>query len=406
MARRTGAWRLTPLTARSTRGVRASLVTSRAVEQHRLPAALLVGLRPLDRDRHLLRQPAKCLAVVGRDATLQRRQRQRPIHEPGIHEGGVDSLRQLVPDGALAGARRPVDGHRQRPIPVPRPRSPLTRRSGRLANQPSHLGRGERPPLPEAQAANAERSQADADQPQDPQPNGREEAPHLALAPLADPHAQPIAGLAGLARHFPGRRGGAGGEQARRPVFQRDAVQQRHQLLGPRDTLQQHGVLALHRIAGMQQAIRPRAVVGEHHQPLGIDVQPSGGPQAGAGGDLGPIQEAHHAPPAPLVLRRRDVAARLVHGDVDGFLRLPDGSAIHRDGIGLGVGRLAERCHLAVDRHPPVADQRLGAAARGQPGSRERLLEALSRHPPARPTPPRRRRLPARSAPSGRRPRW
>ena len=117
------------------------------------------------------------------------------------------------------------------PSPVLASRSPLTRRSGRLAHQPSNLGRGQRPPLPEAQAPDGERAQPDPDQPNDPQPNGSHEAPHLSLAPLAQAHPQPMAGLTWLAHHFPRRRGGAGGEQARRTVIQLDTVQQRHQLV-------------------------------------------------------------------------------------------------------------------------------------------------------------------------------
>ena len=218
MARRTGAWRLTPLTARSTRGVRASFVTS-------LPSSSTVSRRPswsgCGRSTVIATSFASRPSASpssGEMPALQRRQRQRAIHEPGVDEGGVDSLRQRIPDGALAGARRPVDGRRRSPSPawpaVPaRAAVPVPGRPGVAPRLPV-----ERPPLPKAQAAmrrTVPGGRGPAAGPAAQRP--RRGAAPRACAPRRPARAANRRASPGSRAHFRGWRRGAGGEQARRP---------------------------------------------------------------------------------------------------------------------------------------------------------------------------------------------
>ena len=238
-------------------------------------------------------------------------------------------------------------------------------------------------------------------------PTAPNETPHLALAPLA--HAEPAANGRPRAGSRITSRGGAAG----RAVSRRAGPSSSWTPSSSATSSSGCGARSSSTAYSRSMAYRGCSSRFAHAPSLVSTISPSestssrpAGHRRAPDATSGAVQQAHHALPPSLVLRRGDVAARLVHRDMDGCLRLPDGPAIDRDGIRIGVGRLAELGHLAVDRHAAVADQGLGAAAGGHPRPRERLLEALSRHPPARPAPPQRHRPPARSAPSGRPPRW
>ena len=56
--------------------------------------------------------------------------------------------------------------------------------------------------------------------------------------------------------------------------------------------------------------------------------------------------------------------------------------AVHLDRVASWIPLVAERRHDAVDGNPALAQVLLGAAPRGQAGTREELLETLLAHDP------------------------
>ncbi len=126
----------------------------------------------------------------------------------------------------------------------------------------------------------------------------------------------------------------------------------------------------------MQDAVRPFAVIRDHHQPLRLDVEPAGGPEAPAARR----NEADHRAASALGARRGDEAARLVDGVVHRLLGATHRPAVERDRVGGLVDLLADLRGAPVDRHAAGGDQLLGPTTRGDAGTGEDLLEALSRH--------------------------
>ena len=372
MARRTGAWRPTPLTAWSTRGVRASLVVA-AVEQHRLPAALLFGLSPLYRVATSF-ATAQCLSVVRRDATLQRRQRQRPIHKPGIHEGG-GFARQLVPDGLCRSptARRwpptgPSSSRRDPRSPrlVPGPDQPAVTKSVALSVR--QLG------VLEARCLSGPiltpgRAGGPAAQP----------PRRVAAPPAPSPTRTRSQSLGCLASrlHFraaqPGGRGGGAGPSssgshpaappAPRPQERSSSTAYSRSIASgdaAGDSPTRRSLVSTITPRNRRPAVR-RATGGRRRRPRS---HPGGAPRS-------------VCPARPATTKRSRAAPWTATWMASSACPM---GHIHGDGIGLGVGRLAEgRLPLTVTRPSGSTSPRRQRPA--PPGS---LAEALSRHPPAR----------------------
>jgi len=127
----------------------------------------------------------------------------------------------------------------------------------------------------------------------------------------------------------------------------------------------------------VRDAQREVAVVGQDHQPLGVEVEPPDRVQ------LVPhllADQIDDREPALGVVGGRHDADRLVEQQVAPLGRLPQALAVDLDCIAREVGLLAEPRDLPVDGHPPVGDQPLGVAARAHARRRDQLLQALTGH--------------------------
>ena len=185
---------------------------------------------------------------------------------------------------------------------------------------------------------------------------GREEAPHLSLAALPDPHAQPGPLLSRVARDLSRWRRRFHAHHARNAIVQLDAVAQPFQGRWGWAGVYQCGVLALEAVPWVKDAVGPTAVVGQQHQALRLHVQAAGGPQADAIGQCFRADQAHHGASTTLVASRGEQPTRLVDRDVDhrsGTFQWPpvDADVIHRrvrahsKGGGCSVDRDTPRDH-------------------------------------------------------------
>jgi hypothetical protein len=122
---------------------------------------------------------------------------------------------------------------------------------------------------------------------------------------------------------------------------------------------------------------REVAVVGQDHQPLGVEVEPTDRVQLVA--DLLPDQVDHRDPSLGVVGRRHN-ADRLVEQQVATRTLRPQPLAVDLDRVVFSVGLLAEVRDLPVDRDPAFGDQPLGVAPRAHACRRDQLLQALNCH--------------------------
>jgi len=109
----------------------------------------------------------------------------------------------------------------------------------------------------------------------------RKESTHLTLPPLADPHSHPVPLLIRLAIHLRGRRADASVEDARWTVLELDAGAELAERCRAWSWMNERGVFTLETIPRVQHVIRPLAVVGEQHEPLGVRVETAGWPEMG-----------------------------------------------------------------------------------------------------------------------------
>ncbi len=136
-------------------------------------------------------------------------------------------------------------------------------------------------------------------------------------------------------------------------------------------------VLPQHTVPRVGNPQRQLPVVGEQHQPLGVEVETPD--REDPLRDLAPEVVEDGRPPFGIVggghdLRRfveQERARRL--GGLEAF-------AVDLDGIPVEVGLTAERRHLPVDGDAALADQDLCVAARADPGARDELLDPLTCH--------------------------
>jgi hypothetical protein len=191
-----------------------------------------------------------------------------------------------------------------------------------------------------------------------------QQAPHLVVLALVEGQLQPRV-LLGLQD--------ADAVDGEHLALDADAAAQALERLRVRDAVDLGLVDARHLVAGMGDALRELAVVGEEDQAFGGHVQAPHRKQAGHGRN-----EVHHRRPLLRVEPRGHVPLGLVEQEVHGGGGRLHAHAVHADVVAGGVGLAAERLHRQpVDGDPALDDCRLGGAAGGDAGAREDLLEAL-----------------------------
>jgi hypothetical protein len=111
-------------------------------------------------------------------------------------------------------------------------------------------------------------------------------------------------------------------------------------------------VFLVEAVSRVHDAVRDIAVVGEEEQPFGVAVEPADRKHA-----LRDMDQVHHRSPVPLVLHRRDVAARFIQQQVAGAL-LAELPAVDTDHGAVRIGFESKlRDHDAVDGDPSGRDQ-------------------------------------------------
>jgi len=110
-------------------------------------------------------------------------------------------------------------------------------------------------------------------------------------------------------------------------------------------------------IAGMEQSMGQRTVVGEHEQPFDVHVEAADGKEA----RVGPHQVRYHRP-AIGIAARGQIPAGLVKEDVLLRLRGRQATAVDGDVVAVGVGdgpRLAD--DVAVDGDTSLEDEAISS---------------------------------------------
>ena len=129
-----------------------------------------------------------------------------------------------------------------------------------------------------------------------------------------------------------------------------------------------------HAGGGFGEPVGQFAVVGDDEQPLAHVVEAANGVEA----LLHLLEELHHRGPALGVFDRGDKAAGLVEDEVAMALGALQQLAVDADVVAAGVGFGAQHGDdFAVDLDAALLDHRLGAAAAGNAGGGENLLQPL-----------------------------
>ena len=214
--------------------------------------------------------------------------------------------------------------------------------------------------------AELKRTEGDADEPRDRQPEIAEHVAHLAVLALADRQSEPkIRALHAVERRFD------------RPVM--DAVdcysgaQFVELCLGCRSV---RADAVTPQPAGRRQFEHPRqaAIIGEENKPLGIEIEPSNADEAGQ--MLG--QPLEYGRPAARVGVRGHQPARLMVEEEPRAFALRQRLAVDADAVGRGHVARGRCDHRAVDRDAAGGDPLLRLAARGEAGAGDDLGDALA----------------------------
>jgi hypothetical protein len=183
-----------------------------------------------------------------------------------------------------------------------------------------------------------------------------------------------VPGIVALADLTNAGRGGADGRRARFAALDGDAAAENVQLCFSGLAGNLDKVSFFHARGGLGEAIGELAVVGDNEKALAHVIETANGVEA----LLHLVEELHHRGAALGVLDRGDEAAGLVENEVAVALGALEQLAVYADVVAAGVGLGAQHGdHLAVDLHAALLDHALGAAAAGDTGSGENLLEAL-----------------------------
>src|SRR5207253_1717789 len=134
------------------------------------------------------------------------------------------------------------------------------------ASERADLTSGEVAPRAGSKAAELERTETHASKSQNTEPDRGTHAAHLPLPAGVQNNAQRPATRAAGHRHPRG---------ARDAFFERNAAPERGDRGGWHGTDDTHLVLALVPVSRMQHPLRPRAVVREQHEALGVLVEPT-----------------------------------------------------------------------------------------------------------------------------------
>ena len=140
------------------------------------------------------------------------------------------------------------------------------------------------------------------------------------------------------------------------------------QRLARRHAAHGHDILARSHSAG--EARGGVAVVGQQHEPFGVEVEP-------------PYR--HHVPPSLARARRPSIDLRVAQRRQHARRRAApvaqrlgdDVDAIEADAIAFGVGRVAELGHTPVHAHATLAQPEFGVPAGGESCGRENFLQPL-----------------------------
>jgi hypothetical protein len=213
--------------------------------------------------------------------------------------------------------------------------------------------------------AELEGSVGEADQPRHGVAEMLEDAAHLAVAPLAQPHLEPgIAALLALE---------LGGDRPVGDAVDGDPLGERLQPIRLDDAVDAHLVAA--QPAGRRQLEPPRqrAVIGEQQQPLGIEIEPSDRDDA----RQSRRQLVEDRRPVLLVAMRRHQPGRLVIAPEPRRRRLGERLAVDLDVARRRHGDCRAGQDGAVDAHAAFGDPALGIAPRAEPGPCHHLGDAL-----------------------------
>ena len=211
----------------------------------------------------------------------------------------------------------------------------------------------------EREVAEPQRAERDPLEPHDVVADRLAHPPHLPLAALVQHDLEPVRGEPAHAR----RRGPA--------VLELHAVAQPPQRrLAHRRAAHLGAVDARHLERRVRQAVRELAVVRQQQQAGGVGVEPPDRVEA-----LAARHERDDRRAALRVLRRADVAGRLVQR-VDDVAALERGRpAVDRDGVALPHVARRVAHDLAADRHAPGEHELLRGAPRGDARVGEELGE-------------------------------
>src|SRR5438445_634374 len=152
--------------------------------------------------------------------------------------------------------------------------------------------------------------------------------------------------------------------------FERNAAPERGDRGGRHGTDDTHLVLALVPVSRMQHPLRPRTVVGEQHEALGVLVEPTDRVKA-----LARAKYLDDGRAPVVVVRGRNDPAGLVEHDIAVRGGRRDRAAIDFD-VGIGRDLAAHLTNdLAADAHAALAHELLGRATRRHPAVGEDLLQ-------------------------------
>jgi hypothetical protein len=162
------------------------------------------------------------------------------------------------------------------------------------------------------------------------------------------------------------------------PFFQIDAAAQLLQLSDGWPLANQHKVCLGMLKTWVRQLVRQIAIVGEQHQPLAVQVEPTNWKDTahffGQQVDDGPT-------PTDVTAHIADHPARLVQFDVDMLFRQFQWFAIHQNARAGGVGARAEfGDHSTIHLHTPVGDQFFTRSAAAQPCRGHQFLQSFFCH--------------------------
>ena len=171
------------------------------------------------------------------------------------------------------------------------------------AGQAADLGRLERPDGAAAQAVDADRADADADEPLDRRPDRAEHPPELALPALRERRPVPVRAAAAAGRSSATSRSVSNALIARRPDSSArpsssvmPALQGRRPGRASSGVPQPERVLALDAEARVEDPLGPVAVVGEQEHALGVLVEAADRVEPRALGHEGGRQQVEHGP--------------------------------------------------------------------------------------------------------------